>query len=288
LFFFAFIGLFLSASLSGLIFGIEADAPRSVWAIRFSSFLQALLMFLFPACTVFLWSFPQPLRALKLSVTGPLWKHIACGIVVLCVAYPFTVFLTQLNKEMVLPGSMSAIERWMRVYEDQAMEITDMLLSGKSLFGLVVNLILVAGFAALAEELFFRGAMQQLLQRIMQSRHLAVWTTAFIFSAIHLQFYGFLPRLVLGAMLGYLFCYSRSLWAPIAVHFLNNAFVIAMMYYRNFNPEVVNRLDNPPITPVFAAVAVFSLLLTAVLLWIYGKKKRDADVSNRKKEEKIL
>ncbi|MDR1518099.1 MAG: CPBP family intramembrane metalloprotease [Dysgonamonadaceae bacterium] len=283
LFFFAFLGLFLSAILMGLIFGVEVDAVRGVWEIRFSSFVQALLMFFLPAYAVFAWSFPQPFRALKLLKTDVLWKNIAWGVVILCIACPFTSFLTQLNKEMVLPASMSGIEQWIWNYEQQAKGVADLMLSGKSISGLLVNLLLVAGFAAVAEELFFRGALQQLWQGITKSRHLAVWTTAFIFSAIHLQFYGFLPRLVLGAMLGYLFSYSGNLWVSIAVHFLNNAIVISAMYYRNFNPEAVNRIDNLPITLAFTLIAVVSLILTVALFWWRDKENQKAFVSGDKK-----
>lgn len=272
LFLFAFIGLFLSASLSGLIFGAGTDNAHNVWTIRSGSFLQELLMFLFPAYTVFAWSYPRAFRALRLADSRKLMENMSWAVAIMCFAYPFTAFLTQLNKEMALPAPMSGLEQWMRMYEDQAAAVTDVLLSGKNVSGLIVNLLLMAVFAALAEEMFFRGALQQLLQQILKNNHLSVWCAAFIFSAVHLQFYGFLPRLVLGAMLGYLFCYSGNLWVAVSAHFFNNAVVIFMMYYRNFNPEAVDWLDNQPVTFSFLLLAMASLALTVVLFRWYKQK----------------
>ena len=285
LFLFAFIGLFLAGSLSGLLFGIEPDHVAGVWELRAKSFLQALLMFLFPAYTVFAWSFPKPFHALRLEKQDRLSRNIFVGFAILLVAYPFTSFLVQLNKGMILPESMSAIEQWMRSSEESAKNVTAILLSDKSVFGLIVNLLLVAGFASLAEEFFFRGALQQFLQNITKNGHIAVWLSAFIFSAIHLQFYGFLPRLVLGALLGYLFYYSGNLWVSIGAHFLNNTIVILMMYYRNFDAQTIDKIDNLPITPLFTLIAIASAFFTVLLFMNYRKKNKEN--KNSTKTEKI-
>lgn len=275
LFLFSFVGLFLAGSLSGLIFGsFDPDHVAGAWELRISSFLQALLMFLFPAYTVFAWSYPKPFQALRLENQKGLSFNIVCGLVIMCVAYPLTTFLVQFNKELVLPESMSAIEQWMRNYEDSAAEVTNLLLSDKNVLSLLVNLVLIAGFASLAEEFFFRGALQQFLQNITKNGHVAVWLSAFIFSAIHLQFYGFLPRLVLGAVLGYLFYYSGNLWIPIVAHFFNNAIVILMMYYRNFDPKTIDQIDNQPITPTFTILAAVSAFFTIALFLIYKRKNK--------------
>ena len=120
---------------------------------------------------------------------------------------------------MVLPESMKGIEEFMRMMEDAALETTNLILSRKSLSALFLNIIVIAGFAAISEELFFRGALQQFIQEKFKNGHIAVWLTALVFSIIHFQFYGFLPRLFLGAILVYLFIYTKNLYGSNIIPF---------------------------------------------------------------------
>jgi hypothetical protein len=105
-----------------------------------------------------------------------------------------------------------------------------------------------------------------------RSRHLAVWVTSLIFSLVHFQFYGFLPRLFLGALLGYLFLYTGNLWIPILFHFINNATVLVMNYFWRDAGWFI-RLDDISITLPFIAGAVASALLTFLLFSTYSKKR---------------
>jgi membrane protease YdiL (CAAX protease family) len=148
----------------------------------------------------------------------------------LLVSMPFINWLVQINSEIHLPRFLSGIEDWMRNSEDNAQKLTDAFLATKTIEGFVVNLVMVAILAAVGEELIFRGILIKLFREWTGNVHLAVIIPALLFSALHLQFYGFFGRLVLGIILGYLFVWSGSLWVPIAVHFLNNAMAVFVSY----------------------------------------------------------
>lgn len=164
------------------------------------------------------------------------------GVILLMpLALPAVNWLKSLNDLVVLPHYMSGIELWMQQMEHQSEVLTDKFLSVSSYSGLALNLLVMAAIPALGEELFFRGILQTVLGEKF-TRHLAVWITAFIFSAIHLQFYGFLPRFCLGAALGYLFLFSGSIWASIVAHFINNALAV-LLFFLTFNGYLTFDMD---------------------------------------------
>ncbi|MDD3479168.1 MAG: CPBP family intramembrane metalloprotease [Paludibacteraceae bacterium] len=164
------------------------------------------------------------------------------GVILLMpLALPAVNWLKSLNDMVVLPHFMSGVELWMQQMEHQSELLTEKFLSVSSYSALALNLLVMAAIPALGEELFFRGILQTVLGEKL-NRHLAVWITAFIFSAIHLQFYGFLPRFCLGAALGYLFLFSGSIWASIVAHFVNNALAV-LLFFLTFNGYLTFDMD---------------------------------------------
>ena len=164
------------------------------------------------------------------------------GVILLMpLALPAVNWLKSLNDMVVLPHFMSGVELWMQQMEHQSELLTEKFLSVSSYSALALNLLVMAAIPALGEELFFRGILQTVLGEKL-NRHLAVWITAFIFSAIHLQFYGFLPRFLLGAALGYLFLFSGSIWASIVAHFINNALAV-LLFFLTFNGYLTFDMD---------------------------------------------
>jgi len=151
------------------------------------------------------------------------------AIVLLLFSLPFVNFLGDINSRMEFPRIFSGIETWMRTKENTAKEITDAFLSNTTVPHLLFNLFMIALLPALGEELLFRGVLQQIFVKWLKNGHAAIWLAAFLFAALHLQFFGILPRFLLGAFLGYLFYWSGSLWYPITVHFTNNA--LAVIFY---------------------------------------------------------
>lgn len=161
------------------------------------------------------------------------WTTVLYVVAFMLVAIPFINMLSWLNQQIILPEALSEIEKMMQSSEVQIAEITEKMLNVSTLGALLFNMFLVSVVPALGEELFFRGTIQRLLSD-WKGALFAIWITAFVFSAIHMQFYGFLPRMLLGAFLGYLLLWSGSLWLPIIAHFVNNS-VAVVFYYLKFN-----------------------------------------------------
>lgn len=147
-------------------------------------------------------------------------------------AIPAINLLAWLNEQLVFPPFMSGIEQWFRTAENNAKAITESMLQTSNLWGLAFNLLLVAVLPALSEEIFFRGALQKILHS-WRGAVVAIWIVAFVFSAIHMQFYGFVPRMLLGAMFGYLVYWSGGLGLAIWAHFVNNAIAVTFHYLQS-------------------------------------------------------
>ena len=272
LFVFCLAGLFLAGSLVVAISGLWGEQlMMTAWGLRLSSAIQMGLMFFLPAYTLTVWSNKKPFSYFGLNASDNTLYLFQLAFLILLVSMPFISLIAQLNQSVVLPNWLSDLETWMRNLETSAEETTNMLLAGTSIWDYFGNLLFVGVFAAVAEEFFFRGSLQQLLVKLFKNKHVGVWITAFIFSLMHMQFYGFLPRVMLGVILGYLFVWSSNLWIPILIHFMNNALVITFNFFFKDN-SVYQSLENLPLTPTFIVSGLLSLALMFYLLSIYKSK----------------
>lgn len=171
----------------------------------------------------------QPYKEFYLSY--PLSRKNAMRIICATLAVsPCINLIHSYNKQITFPSWLSGIEKWMQASEEAAQKATEMLLQTNSIGGLIMNLLIVALLAALSEEFLFRGILFRWVSDTIKNKHWVIWSIAFIFSAIHLQFYGFIPRMLLGAFLGYLLVWTGTLWAPILAHFTNNALGVLLAY----------------------------------------------------------
>lgn len=176
-------------------------------------------------------------------------------VIELCLM-PFNGWLQTINEKMTLPASMKGIEDAMKAMEDQLAELTKFLTTFNSIGELIIAIIVIAVIAGIGEELIFRGLIQRKLLLGLKNIHLAIWGAAFIFSFIHFQFYGFLPRLFLGALFGYFYYWTGNLWIPIAAHIFNNAFAVIMMYLihlKKVSPEI-EKMDTLPLPYILLSV----------------------------------
>jgi membrane protease YdiL (CAAX protease family) len=184
---------------------------------------------------------------------------------------PIISFLADLNHKIALPASFASLENSFRLAEARAENATRFLLNINSLSGLLVNLLVIAVVAALAEELIFRGIIQKLLFEQSKNIHLAIWLTALVFSLFHLQFFAIIPRIVLGAALGYTYYWSRSIWVPIFFHFINNASIVLASYL--YQQKVIttdpNEITFFPISVLFVA---FICSIAIIYFWIKRAK----------------
>ena len=272
LFVFSLAGLFLAGSLITVFNGFQdGQMMLSPWGLRLSSGVQMVLMFFMPAITLVTWSGHKPLPFLGLNRSSKSFVLFIIAFAILLVGVPFISLLSQLNQMLVLPAWLSGLELWMENLEESAQATTNLLLDGTSIWDYLGNILFIGVFASVAEEVFFRGVLQQLLTKLFKNKHAGVWMAAFIFSLMHMQFYGFLPRIILGAMLGYLFAYSKNLWIPILVHFLNNAMVVTFNFFFR-ESSAYQYLEELPITLGFLISGLLSLGTLIFLFWAFQTK----------------
>ncbi|MBG6234888.1 membrane protease YdiL (CAAX protease family) [Pedobacter sp. CAN_A7] len=189
---------------------------------------------------------------------------------IMVVTMPFTEWTAIWNQQMHFPEFLKPVELWMKAKEAEAMRMTYIFLKINGIGDFFFNLLTIALVPAFAEELMFRGGVQRAFKRMFDNPHVAIWLAAFIFSAIHLQFYGFLPRLLLGALFGYLYLWTGSLWYAILAHFINNAYAVCIAWYLQANNLPLNQAESTLNTPWYGYVIS---LLAGVYLLIYFKNK---------------
>lgn len=182
---------------------------------------------------------------------------------------PIISFLADINNKIAFPVSFAGLENSFRLAEARAENATRFLLNITSLSGLMVNLLVIAVVAAIAEELIFRGIIQKLLFEQSKNIHLAIWLTALVFSLFHLQFFAIIPRIVLGAALGYTFYWSKSIWVPIFFHFINNASIVFVSYL--YQKKLIT--TDPTETTFFPNSVLFVAFICSIAMVYFWNKR---------------
>lgn len=247
--------------------------------------IQDIFAFILPAVVAMALFYLRPLHVMGLD-RMPSLKALAVVVVFYLVSLPAMNWLVDFNGSMVLPSWMSGVEEAMRQAEDMAADATKQILDINTIPQLLFCLFVVGLMAGLSEEMLFRGAMQRTMQDSRLGAHTAIWVTAIVFSAFHMQFFGFLPRMLLGAWLGYLFVWTRSLWVPIIAHTLNNSTVVVMSYLagKGVVPEGFGDNLGLPADGAFPWMATASLVLSiAIALWAarsFRNEKHGVEVSD--------
>jgi len=233
--------------------------------------IQDLLLFIVPAMATMAMVYRRPFKAMAMD-KAPSGVSMLIVLMFYIVSMPALNWLVSLNEAMSLPQSLSALEHWMRTLEDSAAHTTRQLLDIHTV-GKLMGTVLVVGFmAGLSEEILFRGAMLRMMQDSRLGKHAVVWIVAIIFSAFHMQFYGFIPRLALGLWLGYLLVWTGNLWVPIIAHTLNNSTVVIFSYLAGKGIVPADFGDNIglPADGSFPWMAVASLVASLAIAWFAG------------------
>jgi len=180
---------------------------------------------------------------------------------------PFINYLGALNSQMSFPESLSGIENWMRTMEDTAEGMVEKFMKVESISGLLFNIFMIAVIPAIGEELMFRGVIQRILTNLTKNKHWGIWIAAFLFSAMHMQFYGLLPRMALGAMFGYLLVWTGTMWVPILAHFVNNT--MGVMGYYLINKGVISKdVEEWGSGTEQLPLVIFSMTIVGFLLYL--------------------
>lgn len=269
--FFMFVFLFIfgtavGSAIAGILGFVKGNTPES---LRWMQGLSAFCMFVIPPVLHFLLTRDnKPLQSLGLCSSK--WLFYLASILLIVVSLPFIAKLSEWNEAMRLPDSFAALEKFMREMEDLAQAETEKMLKTDTWGGLVANLIVVALIAAVGEELTFRGVLQPWLIKVCRNPHVGIVLGAIVFSAIHMQFYGFVPRFVLGLMLGYLAYISKSLLPSMLLHFINNGTAVVAMFMVE---KGVIDMDIDTIGSTNIYITILSALATiAIMVHIWKKQ----------------
>ncbi|HLF47576.1 MAG TPA: type II CAAX endopeptidase family protein, partial [Chitinophagaceae bacterium] len=266
------IGMLLLANITGLNVLEMGDPsnwdynnPALLTFIRGMLLIQFLFLFIVPCFLFAYFADPKPAGYLGLRSANPAFYIL--GALVLIVAIPLVDWLGVFNHQLI--PETTSLGRWMKASEEQAGQQIAFMLKKNSIRDLLMNILFIAVFAGVGEELFFRGILQRIFIRIFKNPWAGIIITAVIFSAIHLQFYGFIPRFILGVLLGLIYWYSGSLWPAIIAHFAYDAFAVILIY---FNPSMIDQkattlqLGNPVLMTLISAALV--------VLLVYQMKKK--------------
>jgi uncharacterized protein len=244
---------------------------RGWWALVLGQGVGSLLIFLVPGLYYWLFFEKKLFDPLQFKDTPSRPLLFCVTILTTLFAIPLISWIGQLNEQMQLPEVLSGLESMMKILETKAAEMTKFMVSFTSLSQYVVSMLIIAVLAGVGEEFFFRGMLQRKIWYGTGNIHLAIWLSAAVFSAIHFQFYGFFPRMLLGAMFGYLYYWSGNIWVPIAGHIFNNGLSVTLMYAANnkwtdIDMDSTNDLSMP-------AIAVSAILTSLALYLFYTQHK---------------
>lgn len=191
-------------------------------------------------------------------------------IAISIVSFPLISFTAFWNKELVTQLlSGESIYLWIVKSEAEAKQLTELIIYYQSPLEMVLVVVVIAILPAVGEELLFRGIVQNQLNYLLGRPHVAIWVAAFLFSFIHFQFFGFVPRMLLGVLFGYIYFYSKNLWAPILMHFINNFTMFLLANYQ-LKQGVTDPLEEPH--PLPYAFIGLSAILILILIRYYKKQ----------------
>jgi len=207
-------------------------------------------------------------------------------VLTVMVSFSFMIvdtFFIEWNESIKLPESLSGLEQWAKALEDSMKELTVYLTKFDSPEYFLLAVVAIAVLPGIGEELVFRGLLQNIFLRMNKNPHIAIWLAAFFFSAIHFQFFGFFPRLLLGALFGYLYYWTGNLLVPIFAHFFNNFFsVLALYAYQkgltDIDPETAEALP-------LSYIIVFGVLF--IVLIVYFRNYVLANKENRENDSMV-
>lgn len=247
--------------------------------MRISALTQDVIAFTVPAIATAMIVTRRPADLLSLR-TRPRAVFLLLTAAIMFVSMPMLENIIYWNYNLSLPEWAAAYESWARQMEKTAFETMSAIADKGSIGSLIVSILIVGVAAGFSEELLFRGCFQRLLTTGGVNPHVAIWTVAAVFSALHFQFFGFVPRMLLGAYFGYLLLWTRSVWVPMAAHILNNSVYVLIAWLQLRKGEAIT--DEP--TQWGLVPALLSTVATAgalFMVWKLGRRYAAADTAGQ-------
>lgn len=246
--------------------------PNYLSLLKYFQIIQSIGLFVIPSF-ILAWFFGgNSLKYLYLTRTTT-WQTVFMAALIMLSAVPLVNLMAHLNSQISLPESFSALEEWMKMTEESAKRVTELFLQGDTPADLVFNLFLIAVIPAIGEELLFRGIIQRLFSEWTRNKYAGIWIAAIIFSALHLQFYGFLPRMMLGVLFGYLLIWSGNMWVPVTAHFINNAAAVIVYYFIQKN-QISDTVETIGAEAKDWIYVLLSLLFFVFLILLFFKREK--------------
>jgi len=273
---FGLVGTMILAKVTGIDVVTLSDPdkwdysnPSLLTFLRGSLVVQFVALYIIPVFIFARFCDSKPTQYLGLTSAKPI--YFILGITVLLVALPFVDWTGTINDQLI--PETTSIGKWMKASEEAVAKQIGFMLKRHTMQDLLLNLVLVAVFAGVGEELLFRGVLQRLFIKLFNNPWAGILVTAFIFSAIHLQFYGFIPRFILGILLGLIYWYSGSLWPAIIAHFAYDAFAVIMIW---FNPALAEQDSVAVSLGNKTLLAVISLALVMIIVILMKKRSTNS------------
>jgi hypothetical protein len=237
-------------------------------ALKIMQLCNALGLFIIPPFLFKYLSCPQNNSLIPINNRPSLLQMLLAGVAIIA-ALPLINLLASINSHLQLPHFLKSIEDWMKLSEKNAAVITQKFLEVNTIGGLLFNLLLIAIIPGFGEELLFRGTLQPLFVEQTKSKIAGIILAAIVFSALHLQFYGFLPRMAIGVFFGFLLVWTNSLWVPMFAHFVNNGVAVLASYFLHSN----NGLEELGTQGTDWYLILLSLVIvSAISFWFYKNK----------------
>lgn len=249
--------------------GMAVVGTDKEW-LEFSQLLQSVLVFVGGAWLSALLLSKKPLDFLYCRRAGGYIVYVFAILIVL-LSQPMINLLSYYNTAIPFPSFLEGLRVWMEEMEQQAQDITVLFLSGSGASELVFALFLMALVPAVGEELFFRGALFSVCRKMFKNVHVAIWVSAAIFSFIHFQFFGFVPRAVLGAMFSYMLVWTNSIWVPVTAHFVNNALAVLSYWFMGEEVATADMQDLMGDGSFTFTLIVSTLMLAVCMVFLYRK-----------------
>lgn len=242
------------------------DSAKGLNFLKYAQVVQSIGLFIVPPF-ILAWLFSGKIaQYLMIDHNSSSSNFLYTGLSILLLI-PFINFAGEINSKLTLPSSLSGVEDWMRTMEESAKVLTEKFLKVDSVPALLFNIFMVGLLPAIGEELLFRGIIQRIFINWTKSQHWGIWIAAIIFSAFHFQFYGFLPRMLLGAMFGYLLVWTGSMWVPMLAHFINNTMGV-LGYYLMDRAVISNDIEQWGTGIEQLPILIFSIVSAGGMLYL--------------------
>lgn len=254
------LGTIITSVIAGLLLNV-GGADRQVAMLRIGAVVQDVVMLVLPAVATAMIVTRNSAGLLTVD-SRPSARMLLWALVAMVVSMPVMSYIIELNASITFPESLKSLEEALRQMEENAAGSIELMMGPHTVMNLIVNVLIIGLFAGFSEELFFRGALQRLLQSTRMSPAAAVWIAAIVFSAVHFQFFGFVPRMLLGAFFGYLLLWSGSVWLAVAAHAFNNVMYVVLTYFTGSgDPQFSLPFGEPWLLPLVSALLTAGCLV---------------------------